>query len=82
VWDKILLKKRYKKSTTGEKLTKFNLKFFSRVPHEMIDEWFEEFIPPIGAFVEINGHRYKITDVVIEQTRDKETARTVRIELL
>jgi hypothetical protein len=48
----------------------------------MIDEWFEDFIPPIGAFVEINGHRYKITNIVIEQTRDKETVRIVRIELL
>jgi hypothetical protein len=79
---KILLKKIYKKSTAGERLAKFNLKFFSRVPHEVIDEWFEDFIPPIGASVEINGHRYKITDIVIEQTRDKETARIVRIELL
>jgi len=48
----------------------------------MVDEWFEDFIPPIGAFVEINGHRYKITNIVIEQTRDKETTRIVRIELL
>jgi hypothetical protein len=48
----------------------------------MIGEWFEDFIPPIGAFVEINGHRYKITDIVIEQALDKEAVRIVRIELL
>jgi hypothetical protein len=48
----------------------------------MIDEWLEDFIPPIGAFVEISGHRYKITDILIEQKRDEKTVRIVNIELL
>jgi len=66
----------------GGTLTELNLKFYKRMPYEVIDEWFEDFIPPIGAFVEINGHRYKIHNIVIEQKRSKDKPRVVHIEIL